>query len=109
VVNPSLKIGRWIVISRQILKECLKMETPAMKYTKVPEAIHNSLRILQRGTLLSLDLHQELPQLIRAHNAVLRVAIEDLLDLLRYLRGSEAETPPEAEAHPVGLFVHFDG
>lgn len=104
---PELGIERQIRIPKQVLEEGLEIEAAAVKYVKVLEAVHNSLRLLQRGIILSLHFHQKPPQLIDAHGAVLRVVIEYLLDVRRRLRGGESEPPPEAETNSVSLLGHF--
>lgn len=96
---------RLINIPKQILEEAFEIESPPLKDVKMLQSIHNPLGVRRRSTLLSLNLHQEPPQLIHAHHAALRVLLEDLLHVGRRLRRRKPEAALEAEAHPVGLFA----
>lgn len=109
---PKLGTKRRINIPKQVLKKALEIEPPLMKYIEMPqlmETIHHSLRILQRGVLVPLHLHQEPLHLLNAHHPVLRIITEDSLNVRRSLRRRHPEPPPEAEADSVALFGHRIG
>lgn len=60
------------------------------------------------GGLFFLDFGQEPMEVIDGHNAILRVLIEEGLDLRRCFRYGELEPSLEAETHSIGLFGHGD-
>lgn len=106
VIYSEFRIQRRISIPNQVLKESIEIESSAMKYVEMLRSVHDTLGVLHCSILLSLHLHQELPQPNRAHHAVLRVLLEDLLDLRRRSRPGEGEPPAEAEAHSIRLLGH---
>lgn len=108
MVHPKFGVERRINISEQVLEETLEIEAAAMEYVEVLEAVNDSLRFLERGALLLLDFVEEAEQVLGVHDAVLGVAVEDILDVGGGLGGGEAEAAAEAEAHTVGLLSrHF--
>lgn len=108
MVHPKFGVERRINISEQVLEETLEIEAAAMEYVVVLEAVNDSLRFLERGALLLLDFVEEAEQVLGVHDAVLGVAVEDILDVGGGLGGGEAEAAAEAEAHTVGLLSrHF--
>lgn len=70
------------------------------------QSIHYTLSVLHCSILFSLNFYQEPPQLIGVHHAIIRILVEQLLDVGWRLHGGEAEPSLEAEAHSVGLIGH---
>lgn len=110
---PKLRVERGISIPKQVLEKALEIEASLVEQCEMLEfmeeanAVNQRLRVLHRGLLLLLHLHQEPPQLLHAHEAVRTgVGHENGLDVGRRLRRRRQPEPPlEAEANPVGLFA----
>lgn len=68
--------------------------------------VDGSLSFLLGGLLFFLDFGQEPMEVIDGHDVILRVLIEQVLDLRRCFRYGELEPSPEAETHSIGLFGH---
>lgn len=101
---------RRIVVGEDVLEEGLEVESLAVEDREVLEVanavLDDGLSLLLGDVLLLLALDQEAVEVIGGHDSVLRVLVEEVLDLLRRLRHGQPEPPPEAEAHSVGLFGH---
>ena len=97
--------SKWrVVVTKKVLEESIKVETIPMK--KRRRGIDDRLRILSRRFALLLNIDQKPVEMIDRHDPILRVFLEEGLDLARRLRCRVPEPPAEAEAHSVRLLRH---
>ena len=110
MVHPESWRDWGIDVAEEVLEECFEIEDLAVEDVEVFELgealFDEGLSFLLGGALLLLDFRQESVEVIGGHDAVLRVLIEQGLDLRRCFLDGELEAPLEAEAHFVGLLRH---
>ena len=100
-------VDRGVEVAEEVLEEGLEIESLAVEDTEVAELVEALIQYgldLLLGQVLLLDLGEEPAEVMDAHEAILRVLLEQGLDLRRGLRYGQAEAAAEAEAHAVGLF-----
>jgi len=96
---------RGVVITEEVLEERFEIEANPSAM-EMPEAVDDGLRLFFSGLLLLLHFNKEPFQMRRCHDLILRVLLEEGLDLRRRLRQSQLKPPAPAEAHAVCLLRH---
>lgn len=113
MMNPNGGRERGIDVAEEVLEEGFEIENLAVEDAEVLELaeamVDGSLSFLLGGLLFFLDFGQEPMEVIDGHDVILRVLIEQGLDLRRCFRYGELEPSLEAETHSIGgLFGHGD-
>lgn len=92
------------MFSEEIPKEGLQVETSPLEdveMLKLSEAVQHGLGVFDRGIRFSLVLDEEASKVVDAHDSILRVPLEDCLDICRWICRPQSELPSKAEADPV--------
>lgn len=107
MMNPERRGERRIGVAGEELEEGLEVEAAAVEEIveefQMVEAVDDGLSVVDGGVVFLLELDQEPVEVINVHDSILRVPIEQCLDVRRSFAGGEVESSPETAADSVGL------